>query len=79
MTVKSSFEKFAETIGFEIGVSDDVTQANLINGFCKGLANSIEDGHKLELQLCFIADKLDAKTAKVLKALVAFIDLKDKV
>jgi len=75
--IKSSIEKLSETIGFEIGTSDDVTQANLINGLCKGLANSMDD-HKLDLQLCFIADKLDSKSSKVLKSLVAFIELKEK-
>jgi hypothetical protein len=75
--IKSSIEKLSETIGFEIGTSDDVTQANLINGLCKGLANSMDD-HKLDLQLCFIADKLDSKSSRVLKSLVAFIELKEK-
>jgi len=75
--IKSSIERLSETIGFEIGTSDDVTQSNLINGFCKGLANSMDE-HKLETQLCYIADKLDAKSHKVLKALIEFIKLKEK-
>jgi len=75
--IKSSVEKLSETIGFEIGMSDDVTQANLINGFCNGLANSM-DSNKLEMQLCYIANKLDLKSHKVLKELVAFIELKEK-
>lgn len=75
--IKSSIEKLSETIGFEIGMSDDLTQSNLINGFCKGLANSMDD-NKLGTQLCYIADKLDSKSSKVLKELVAFIELKEK-
>lgn len=75
--IKTSIEKLSETIGFEIGASDDVTQSNLLNGFCKGLANSMDE-HKLEMQLCFIADKLDSKSQKVLKELVEFIKLKEK-
>jgi hypothetical protein len=39
--IKSSIEKISESIGFDIGMSDDVTQANLINGFCRALSNSI--------------------------------------
>lgn len=74
--IKTSIEKLSETIGFEIGTSDDVTQANLINGLCKGLANSIHE-HKLGTQLCYIADKLDSKSHKVLKELVEFIRLKE--
>lgn len=74
--IKTSIERLSETIGFEIGTSDDVTQANLINGLCKGLANSMDE-HKLGTQLCYIADKLDSKSHKVLKELVEFIRLKE--
>jgi hypothetical protein len=76
--IKSSIEKLSETIGFEIGTSDDVTQANLLNGFCKGLANSITQKSDLDLQLCYISDKLDEKSAKVLIGLVEFIKLKNE-
>jgi hypothetical protein len=75
--IKSSIEKLSETIGFEIGLSDDVTQSNLLNGFCKGLANSMDD-NKLGTQLCYIVDKLDDKSCKILKEIVEFINLKDK-
>lgn len=75
--IKTSIEKLSETIGFEIGTSDDVTQSNLLNGLCKGLANSINE-HELSMQLCYIADKLDSKSCRVLKELVEFIKLKEK-
>lgn len=75
--IKSSIEKLSETIGFEIGMSDDVTQSNLINGFCKALANSMDE-RNLETQLCYVADKLDGKSYKVLKTLVGFLELKEK-
>jgi hypothetical protein len=75
--IKSSIEKLSETIGFEVGMSDDVTQANLLNGFCKALANSMDE-NKRSNQLCYIADKLDSKSHKVLKELVEFIKLKEK-
>jgi hypothetical protein len=75
--IKSSIEKLSETIGFEIGNSDDITQANLVNGLCKGLANSMDE-RNLNMQLCCIADKLDSKSHKVLKSLVEFIQLKEK-
>ena len=71
--IKSSIEKLADTIGFEIGTSDDVTQAKLINGLCKGLNNSIPQKSDLDMQLCYIADKLDEKTEKILVGLVEFI------
>ena len=76
--LKSSIEKLSETIGFEIGTSDDVTQANLLNGFCKGLANSIIQKRDLDMQLCYIADKLDKESEKVLIELAEFIKLKNE-
>jgi len=75
--IKNSIEKLAAEIGFDIGNSDDITQANLINGLCKGLANSMHE-RKLEMQLCYVADKLDEKSRKILKGLVEFIELKEK-
>ncbi len=76
--IKSSIEKLSDTIGFEIGTSDDETQAKLLNGFCKGLVNSIPDKNNYETQCCYIADKLDAKTEKVLNDLVEFIKVKNE-
>ena len=75
--IKNSIEKLAAEIGFDIGNSDDITQANLINGLCKGLANSMHE-RKLEMQLCYVADKLDEKSRKILKGLVEFIELKEQ-
>lgn len=76
--IKSSIEKLADTIGFEIGVSDDLTQAKLINGFCRGLSNSIQQKSDLEMQFCYIADKLNENTEKVLFGLIEFIKLKNE-
>ena len=76
--IKSSIEKLADTIGFEIGASDDVTQALLINGLCKGINNSIPQKSDLDMQLCYIAEKLDEKSERVLIGLVEFIKLKNE-
>lgn len=74
--IKSSIEKLADTIGFDIGTSDDVTQSNLLNGFCRGLNNSIPQKSDLDMQLYYIADKLDDKSERILLSLVEFIKLK---
>mgnify|MGYP003652323584 CR=1 FL=1 len=55
-------------------MSDDCTQADLLNGFCKGLSNSMSES-KLETQCCYIADKLDNNSFEVLEHLVEFIKL----
>ena len=75
--IKTSIEKLAEEIGFDIGNSDDITQAKLLNGFCKGLANSMNE-IDLQRQICYMADKLDLKTSKILKEIVQFLELKEK-
>lgn len=67
----------AEPIGFDIGMSDDVVQSNLLNGFCKGIANSMND-QQIDLQLCYVANNLNNKSFKVLKKLVEFLELKEK-
>lgn len=74
--IKSTIENMAEPIGFEIGTSDDITQAKLLNGFCKGLDNSIIDRHNKKMQLCYIEDKLTPQAREVLKHLVQFIENK---
>jgi hypothetical protein len=75
MMIKSSIEKLSTDVGFDIGNSDDVTQSNLLNGFCKGLSNSMNK-QALDTQLCYIVDKLDDNSIEVLSALFEFIELK---
>lgn len=74
--IKTSIEKLSESIGFDIGISDDQTQTNLINGFCKGLHNSMNE-EDLEMQICSIVNLLNKKSHKVLKLFAEFIELKD--
>ncbi len=73
--IKTSIEKLAKEMGLDIGCPEDVVQSDLLNGFCKGIANSMQESNR-ETQLCYIADKLDKKSEKVLTALVEYIKLK---
>ena len=75
--IKSSIEKLAHEIGYEIGTSDDVTQANLINSFCEGLSNSILDNRNLEMQVCYIVEKLSSKSVSIINTMHAFVELKE--
>jgi hypothetical protein len=74
--IKSTIENMANPIGFEIGTSDDRTQAELLNGFCKGLKNSMPDKSNLNMQLCYIADKLDSNTENLLLEIVEYVKVK---
>jgi len=62
--IKSTVEKMADPIGFEIGASDDVTQSALLNGFCRGFSNSMTNDNNKYLQICHIVDKLDLNDLK---------------
>ena len=74
--IKTSIEKIASDIGYDIGCSDDIVQSDLINGFCKALNNSIQEANRT-MQLCYIAEKLNSTFYKILKELVSFLDLKE--
>jgi hypothetical protein len=72
--IKSSIEKLAEEIGFEIGTSDDITQSKLLNSFFKGLRNSIRIDSDLDMQICYIVNKLDENSKNMIKIFNEFID-----
>ena len=74
--IKTSIEELAEPIGFDIGNSDNVVQGNLLNGFCRGLYNSMPDKLYREKQYSYIVDKLDAKAMDVLNEIAEFIKLR---
>ena len=74
--VKSTIENMAKPIGFEIGASDDNIQSELLNGFCKGLNNSIPDRGNLSTQIFHIVDKLDDNAIKILSEIHEFINIK---
>lgn len=76
--IKSTVEKMAEPIGFEIGASDNVIQSSLLNGFCRGLSNSIVQPKDLDLQICHIVEKLDDKAMDVILRLGDFVKLKQQ-
>ena len=75
--IESTVEKMANPIGFEIGASDDTTQAALLNGFCDGMARSIQD-RELDKQICFMVDSLNSNSFKVIKEIAGYIELAEK-
>lgn len=75
--IKTSIEKLAKDIGYDIGMSNDVTQADLLNGFCEALSNSMTE-HNLNNQICYLTNKLTPKSHKIIKEIYGFIELKEK-
>ena len=74
--IKSSIEKMANDIGFDIGNSDDTVQSDLLNGLCRGMDNSMGE-REIEMQVCYIVDKLTTQSCTVIKRFASFIELKD--
>ena len=74
--IKTSIEKLAESVGFDIAHSDDQVQADLLNGFARGL-KTLNDS-ALGMQLCYMSDKFSKDTDKLILALAEFIKLKNK-
>jgi hypothetical protein len=69
--IKTSIEKIAEDIGFDIGNSDDITQANLLNGLGRGLTKGC--GGRLDMQLCYIHEHLSKEAKIIIRDLGYFI------
>ena len=74
--IRSSIEKMASEIGFDIAHSCNETQANLLNGLSRGLCNQLQR-MEFEMQLSYIVNKLDANSIKLIKELNEFIKLRE--
>lgn len=72
-----SIEKISKEIGYDIGCSYDVVQADLLNGFCDGLSNSIPILSERNMQICYIAKALGKNTINVLSEIVEFGKLRE--
>ena len=69
--IKTSIEKMAKDIGFDIGMSDDVVQADLLNGLCEALSKLNE--RDLGMQLSYISHNLTPKSKEILIKLKGFL------
>ena len=74
--IRTSIEKLSKEIGYDIGSSDDIVQSDMLTGFCHALHDSIRQDNR-DMQLCYIAKRLDKKTHEILKGIVEFIEIKD--
>ena len=71
--IKTSIEKLAEDIGFDIGNSDSETQAKLLKGFARALSKiGTNTNSNFETQLCYIEDDLDTNARQIIVALAEF-------
>lgn len=75
--IKTSIELLAKSIGFDIGNSDNIVQADLLNGLSSGLSK-IQKESDYEMQNCYITEKLTKESFKMIKSLNEFIILSEK-
>jgi hypothetical protein len=75
--IKSSIEKLSESIGYDIGMSDDLTQANLLNGLFNAFKNSMNE-QQFQMQICYLVDKLNSKSVSCILEMAEFIKLKEQ-
>lgn len=73
--IKSSIEKIAEDIGFDIANSDDITQSKLLNGLGRGFKTYRQE--QFDMQLAYIVDKLTPECENFIVTLAEFIKLKN--
>ena len=77
--IQSTIHKMARSIGYDIAMTDDIAQSDLLNGFSEGILNSIVDNDSLQSQMAYIVDRLNPKAIKLIKELNEFIILKEKI
>ena len=67
MNIKTSIEALAEPIGFDIAMSDDTVQANLLNGLARGFKTMAE--HNLDTQVCYLVQHLSPEAKALIEKL----------
>lgn len=72
--IKSSIEKLAKEIGYDIGHSDNIVQSDLLNGLADGMSK-IQNNQDYDMQICYIADMLNKNSVRMIEQLKAFNDL----
>lgn len=71
--IKTSIEQLAEPIGFDIANSDDIVQSELFKGMGRAFNTYPDD--RLDMQLCYVSQKLDKRTEDFILKLAEFIAL----
>jgi len=75
--IKTSIEKMADDIGFDIGQSNDETQGKLLNGFCRALHNSMSECDR-KMQISYMVQHLEHNAMKILLEISEFVELSEK-
>lgn len=72
--IKTSIEKIAKDVGFDIGMSDDKIQQDLLNGL--GEAFGKYSDQNFHSQLCYVSRGLTKEAEKFITELSEYINKK---
>lgn len=73
MNIKTSIEVLAEPIGFDIAMSDDRTQAQLLNGLGRGF-DTMRSPNDYNMQVCYVSQHLTPSAKALITKLSEFIN-----
>ena len=74
--IKTSIEKLANEIGFDIANSDDQVQADLINGLGRGF--KLYSEQNFHMQLSYMSQKINKDGEKFILELAEYLKLRSK-
>jgi hypothetical protein len=69
MKIMTAHEKMSYDIGYDIGHSDDITQANLLNGFCLPFK---EHNFSSNMQMAYISKNLTKDSKDIIIELAEY-------
>ena len=74
--VQNTIQKMAKSIGYDIGLTDNIAQADLLNGFSEGILNSIKEKSGFETQ---VVGKKDVIAKSIAAAMADNTDMRDVI
>jgi hypothetical protein len=74
MSLRTASEKLARAIGEELGMGDDVAQADLLNGFFETFAHSMREPFARDTQVASVTYRLSESSKKLLRRFAEFCE-----
>lgn len=72
----TALERMSDAVGFDYGMHNSKVQADLLNGFTRGLMSMpFSDAGGADSQMCYIVDDLTPEARKTLVRLAQFCEV----
>lgn len=72
MNIRSATQQLAGPIGRDIGGADDITQAELLNGFFEFFFHSMQQGNDRLMQTAYVTQKLSPRAKQTILEFAEF-------